>query len=1111
MKLIRLLNIHAPKEALCVMIMSIIYGVVSGLFAPVLLIVISHIVAGDAYFIWLSLLIGCIIMQLVSCWIADTWTAQISVQILEKLVIDISETLRRDKLADFEKRNHAEIRIILEDAKNISEGAILSIKTFQNMIAVMVIWLCIFKISNASGIVFLCIYMTMFLVYEVVQKLNREMFAQHSVLENQMFNAFHNFLDGFKEIRMDARKNDDLFTHFFKPIIRQSKALKKILALIDTDYLLCFYAALFILLGTYVFVLPEFFNTLSIMPLIACTLYAVKPSAIALLSLPKIAMGQVALARLEALLAKNSQNKWINENIYNPDKFTFDTFHTLSLKDISFSYIEPDGSPGFSVGPITLNLHAGEILFISGGNGSGKSTLVKLLSGLYSPSLGTVSIDGDDIDLSDHTYLFSAIFTDFHLFDSLYGIENPDENLIHELLIKMQLDKKTKYYNGHFSALNLSAGQRRRLALVASLPEDKLIYIFDEWAADQDPHFRRHFYEELLPSMKRSGKTIVVITHDEMYYHMADRKIVMKDGIITKELNPYPNGKSQTSPHSNDQPSFFDIHSDSIAPDEVIHKYPDLKKQRLNQVETPDLSFFQYLPILKKMGMLAVANGACTVLIMFVLFKAAGDLSSKVQCFFLFIVSMLCSFVFTRFFRKLLSDIVEDVSGTIKLVIVDHVRKIALPFFEKIGVGRIYTSLTSDMNVLTNAFILLVSTSDHFIRSFFLVGYFAFLAFPIFVICLIVNVVIGVFFLQNQLRIKHTVEALQDKEIQFFGAITHLLSGFKELRLNDQKNDAFFHKSIKVIAANVSALRLKLSGHLIINTMLVYGAWATLLGLVPLMYPFVNISEQTLFMCVGIIAFLPINVLVLLIPPVTLGIESGRRTRDLIKIFDEADHDIIVESSESHRKDFATLQCQNLMFKYINQNSDDNFFVGPMNLRLRAGELIYITGGNGSGKSTLIKLITGLYVPDSGQILLNGQVTDIRLHRHLFSVIFSDFHLFDRLYGMPDADENKVKKLLHLMQLEQKVDFSGGKFSTTNLSTGQKKRLALVIAMMEDSPIYIFDEWAAEQDPYFRQYFYETILPGFKSDGKTVIAITHHDQYFHLADRVVKMEYGQVV
>ena len=91
------------------------------------------------------------------------------------------------------------------------------------------------------------------------------------------------------------------------------------------------------------------------------------------------------------------------------------------------------------------------------------------------------------------------------------------------------------------------------------------------------------------------------------------------------------------------------------------------------------------------------------------------------------------------------------------------------------------------------------------------------------------------------------------------------------------------------------------------------------------------------------------------------------------------------------------------------------------------------------------------------------------------------------------------------------MSYADGRFSTLDLSTGQRKRLAMVAALLDDKPIYIFDEWAADQDPGFRRYFYEGLLGELKARGKTVLAVTHDDRYFGVADRVVKRGEGGVV
>ena len=162
----------------------------------------------------------------------------------------------------------------------------------------------------------------------------------------------------------------------------------------------------------------------------------------------------------------------------------------------------------------------------------------------------------------------------------------------------------------------------------------------------------------------------------------------------------------------------------------------------------------------------------------------------------------------------------------------------------------------------------------------------------------------------------------------------------------------------------------------------------------------------------------------------------------------------------------------------------------------------------------MLKLLTGLYKPDSGLIDIDGLAVDrtaVRDMRELFSVIFGDFHLFDRLYGLEGVEQERVQELIDRMELTDKVTFEDGKFSNLNLSTGQRKRLALIAALLEDRPIYIFDEWAADQDAHFRAIFYEEILKDLKARGKTVIAVTHDDRFFHVADRVVQLDLGKMV
>jgi putative ATP-binding cassette transporter len=110
---------------------------------------------------------------------------------------------------------------------------------------------------------------------------------------------------------------------------------------------------------------------------------------------------------------------------------------------------------------------------------------------------------------------------------------------------------------------------------------------------------------------------------------------------------------------------------------------------------------------------------------------------------------------------------------------------------------------------------------------------------------------------------------------------------------------------------------------------------------------------------------------------------------------------------------------------------------------------------------------------------------------------------------MEGVDPKRVRQLLQEVGLDHKVTYQEGRFSTVALSTGQRKRLAMVVALIEDRPIYVLDELSADQDPEFRRRYYEEFLPDLRARGKTLIVVSHDDRYFHLADRVIAMEDGR--
>lgn len=208
------------------------------------------------------------------------------------------------------------------------------------------------------------------------------------------------------------------------------------------------------------------------------------------------------------------------------------------------------------------------------------------------------------------------------------------------------------------------------------------------------------------------------------------------------------------------------------------------------------------------------------------------------------------------------------------------------------------------------------------------------------------------------------------------------------------------------------------------------------------------------------------------------------------------------------------LELKGITHTYYREKEDDNFVLGPIDIEFEPGELAFVVGGNGSGKTTLAKMITGLYAPEQGEIVIDGRpVTDENRddYRQHFAAVFTDFHLFDRLIGIDGDDlDERARLLIDELHLEHKVEVRDGRLSTTKLSHGQRKRLALLTAYLEDRPIYLFDEWASGQDPHFKEVFYLQLLPELKARGKTVIVVSHDDRYFHIADRIIKLEGGKV-
>jgi len=257
----------------------------------------------------------------------------------------------------------------------------------------------------------------------------------------------------------------------------------------------------------------------------------------------------------------------------------------------------------------------------------------------------------------------------------------------------------------------------------------------------------------------------------------------------------------------------------------------------------------------------------------------------------------------------------------------------------------------------------------------------------------------------------------------------------------------------------------------------------------------------------------PLEFVLNLIPNLTHANVAMKAIDTLTTSLDEQPVAEAATNSETNPS-WNLLELSGIQHAYRRENEEAEFSLGPIDLSIRSGELVFITGGNGSGKTTLAKLLVGLYIPQQGEIRLDGQpITDERRdnYRQLFSVVFSDFYLFENLLGLSDFNiDTRAQDYLKKLELDRCVEIKDRTLSTLDLSQGQRKRLALLTAYLEDRPIYLFDEWAADQDPQFKEIFYFELLGRLKAAGKTAIVISHDDRYYHVADRVIKLNYGLI-
>ncbi|WP_428240815.1 cyclic peptide export ABC transporter [Gynuella sp.] len=450
--------------------------------------------------------------------------------------------------------------------------------------------------------------------------------------------------------------------------------------------------------------------------------------------------------------------------------------------------------------------------------------------------------------------------------------------------------------------------------------------------------------------------------------------------------------------------------------------------------------------------------------------------------------------------------------------LVERILSTPLARQEALGAPALYNALTRDVTMVANATRQLPVSLYNGLLLVTGLAYLAWLS-PLLFAALVILVGLGVwgdFRLAG--RIKTMMQQVRRLDDELFRQYEAVVEGRNELGLSEPRRRFQFHQRFKPQAqqARDTAINAEVLWAINLN-------WTTVLvfALIGMIFfagmALESVSQEVIVGYVLAIMFLrtPIAMILDAIPAVIRG-NVALRAIDRLQLGETA-NGISAPSEHSALQTpvFESLHLKQALYRYLDQGDEAGFQLGPVDLDIRSGELIFLIGGNGSGKSTLAKLLTGLYLPTDGSVSLNGEpLTEqtAERHRSYFAAIFPNFFLFDDVLDATGvgAEHPRIQHYLKRLAIDHKVTVEDGKLSTKALSQGQRKRLALLLMYLEDRQVLLLDEWAADQDPVFREVFYREILPELKAAGKTVIAITHDDRYFDAADRLYKLEQGKI-
>jgi putative ATP-binding cassette transporter len=485
----------------------------------------------------------------------------------------------------------------------------------------------------------------------------------------------------------------------------------------------------------------------------------------------------------------------------------------------------------------------------------------------------------------------------------------------------------------------------------------------------------------------------------------------------------------------------------------------------------------------------------------------------------LFLVALFL-FVKTQYYVTITTTAeIEAIIHKIRLRLMDHIRRSEVLSLEAIGRSRIVAAVTADTATLTQASNMLCFSIQGAVLVFFVAIYVAFLSLAAIVTTVVIIGIAAIIFHYKNRRLAAEKQRSAVWEGRLFDRLTDFLDGFKEVRLNTARSAELFEDASEVsrTAANIKINRQAETFKLIVTSQI---SMYVLIGSVVFVAPqfseglggltLTKTTTALMFIvgaCFGLVQSIPI----------LMNANAAADRIEQLEIELQATASMVEPTGARVPSRFTGIEMKGIEFRYFDKFSEAAFRIGPIDFSLHPGELVFITGGNGSGKSTFLRVFAGLYPPNAGEIRLDGRLIgdDNRdTYRSLMSAIFFDYHLFHKLYGIPEPEPGELDRLLGQFRLADKTGLTNGEFRTLDLSGGQRRRLALIVSLLEKRPILLLDEWTAEQDPEFRRKFYDELLPDLMRAGATVVVITHDDRYLdelHLPARRIRMDEGRIV